>query len=289
MKNIFPIIKTFLVLTRFFLSVSVGFTGMVCYIKMSHEIDISAFFIFLGIFLLAAGASSLNQIQERSFDAKMNRTLKRPIPAGKITVYVAFTISILLIIPGLIILFLFGNTISMFVGLFSIIWYNLIYTYLKRTTAYALFLGIFTGIGPIFIGWIAGGGNWFDVQCLVIAAFMSVWQITHFLLLTLRYEDDYRAAGFPLLTDLFNIRFIKAMIVVSTVLISLITLMFVRLEVIRSLSLQLSARIISLIILGLMIPVLHRKINGYKYLLMIVNIYMIFVMMLVFADCWLSL
>jgi protoheme IX farnesyltransferase len=275
---------SYLSLIRILLSLAVGFSALAGFICKNHFLNLQAWFVFLGVFLLASGASAFNQVQERDYDARMKRTMKRPIPAGLISIPVAIIISIILIAFGLQILFYYGNLNSMLVGLFSVLWYNFIYTYLKRKTAYSVFVGIFTGIGPIFIGWLAAGGNWYNRECLLIATFMSVWQMPHFLLLMLRYEDDYRNAGFPLLTDNCGIPLVKAIILLSAVFISVIALMLVKFAVINSIGLQLLAVSVSILMLMVLILKLFRKENYYRSLLMTVNIYMMLIMLCIFFD-----
>ena len=284
LKKLYSIPRSYFILTRFILSVSVGFTGMVCFIKLNGCFNFHAFYIFIGIFFLAAGASALNQFQERSFDSRMKRTMKRPIPAGLISIPHALLISILLITCGLFILIFYGNQYAMFVGLFSILWYNFIYTYLKRITSYALFMGIFTGIGPVFIGWLAAGGGLFDKECLMIAIFMSIWQVPHFLLLMLLYEDDYRNAGFPILADNHSIDFVKTLIIISSITLVVIALILVYFNVIHLVLLQLLAVIVSLMFMVILIKTLLWKTNSYKYLLISVNSYMIIFMFCLFID-----
>ena len=61
-------------LTRFKLSGSVAFSTWVAYILASDTIPLNALWVSFGVFLLSSGASALNQIQERNFDARMQRT-----------------------------------------------------------------------------------------------------------------------------------------------------------------------------------------------------------------------
>ncbi len=251
----------------------------------SRGLTSNTWLVFLGITLLSGGASALNQIQERNYDARMKRTMMRPIPANIVRVINAGIFSAILIFSGLIILFYFGNFNSFIVGLFSLLWYNFLYTYLKRTTAFAVFIGIFTGIGPVFIGWLAAGGGWFDKDCLLLASFMSVWQIAHFLLLMLLYEDDYRHAGFPLLTDRHSADFVKMLITLAVFLINFIVVLLFFLKVINLPIMQISSAIITLLLFVFAIYKLFGKVNNYRQVLMAANIYMMVIMIIIFIDC----
>lgn len=284
MKHFIQVANSFFSLIRLILSIAVGFSALAASVCKNHFLNFHALLIFFGVFLLAGGASALNQVQEKNYDVRMKRTLNRPIPVGLISVPVALIISLLLNGIGLYILFYFGNLGSMLVGLFCIVWYNFIYTYLKRKTAIAIFIGVLTGVGPIFIGWLAAGGNWFDRECLLIATFMCIWQIPHFLLLMLRYEDDYRNAGFPLLTDYYSIPPIKVIILLSSVFISWIAFSIVQYEVVNSVVLQLLTVSSSILLLAILFLKLFRKINSYGSILTTVNIYMMLVMVCIFID-----
>ena len=92
----------------------------------------------------------------------------------------------------------------MFLGLLNLLWYNAIYTPLKKKTALAIIPGSLVGAIPPMIGWVAAGGYVFDPGILMIAFFFFIWQIPHFWLLLLMFNKDYERAGFPTLTKIFN-------------------------------------------------------------------------------------
>jgi protoheme IX farnesyltransferase len=75
---------------------------------------------------------------------------------------------------------------------------------LKKKTSLAVVPGALIGAIPPAIGWAAGGGELMNPQVWVLCLFFFIWQIPHFWLLLLIYEDDYRRAGFPALTDIFS-------------------------------------------------------------------------------------
>ena len=158
-----------------------------------------------GIFLLACGASALNQVQERKEDAKMDRTKNRPLPSGKISVKIATLVALLLLFSGTFILSCGYYWISVVLGILNILWYNGFYTGLKKRTAFAVIPGALSGAIPVFMGWTAGGGNISDSKAILLAFFLFMWQIPHFWLLMMKYEGEYRNAGFPVMTDIFNL------------------------------------------------------------------------------------
>jgi protoheme IX farnesyltransferase len=162
----------------------------------------------LGTFLLASGSSALNQCQEVDIDARMPRTKNRPLPAGRISLAAGLFLSGLLILLGLYFLAsVERNTLQLLgLGAFAVFWYNGVYVYLKRVTAFAAVPGALVGALPPIIGWTAGGGELQDPLILLLAAFFFIWQIPHFWLLLLMQGEEYQAAGLPSLTMIFSPR-----------------------------------------------------------------------------------
>lgn len=155
-----------------------------------------------GVFCLAAGAGALNQYQERDVDALMHRTARRPLPSGRMRPVTALAIAIILILLGT--LCLTPQPVAVLLGLFTVLWYNGVYTPLKRVSAFAAIPGGVVGSVPPVIGWVSAGGDPFDIRILAVAFFFFVWQVPHFWLLLLRIGDDYARAGLPTLTRLFS-------------------------------------------------------------------------------------
>lgn len=156
-----------------------------------------------GVFVLACGASALNQCQERDIDARMERTNHRPLPAGTLDSRRALVFGAALAASGLVLLLPLGPT-SLFLGLLSLLWYNGVYTPLKRKTAFASVWGAPIGMLPPAIGWSSGNGDLTDPRLLAIAAFFFLWQVPHFWLLLLKSGDDYEHAGLPAITRLIS-------------------------------------------------------------------------------------
>jgi protoheme IX farnesyltransferase len=157
-----------------------------------------------GVFFLAGGAGALNQVQERDLDARMIRTARRPIPSGRMRTRTALAVAVAWIATGAA--FLASNPVALALGLFTVIWYNGVYTPLKRVSAFAAIPGGVVGSVPPMIGWTAAGGAALDPRILAVAFFFFVWQVPHFWLLLLRIGDDYVRAGLPTLTRVFTRR-----------------------------------------------------------------------------------
>jgi len=156
------------------------------------------------VFLLACGASAMNQYQERGIDANMERTRCRPLPSGTITPTQALAFSLVLILAGLAVLGQTGGVKTGILGLFALLWYNGIYTYLKRITAFASVPGAVVGMIPPAIGWVSAGGALVDARLFAVCFVFFMWQIPHFWLLLLWCGDEYKKAGLPSLFSVMS-------------------------------------------------------------------------------------
>ncbi|MDR3652117.1 MAG: protoheme IX farnesyltransferase [Paludibacter sp.] len=222
-------LNTLLVLVKHKVSVAVTFTAITGYLIYTGSFDFRILFLVIGVYMLAGGSSALNEFQERKYDALMPRTKDRPIPSGKMSSLQALIVSILFIITGSFVLYINFGIIPASLGLFNVIWYNLIYTNLKRITAFAVVPGSLVGAVPAFIGWTAAGGYLFESTIVFIAFFMFIWQIPHFWLLMLKYGKEYEAAGFPTINQSVskvNLRIIIFSWVIATSFSSLIIPLF---------------------------------------------------------------
>ena len=160
----------------------------------------------LGVFFIACGSATINHIQERDIDGRMQRTMGRPLPAGRITVTAAWGIALGTLTTGSGLILLASSLEVVFLGVLAVIWYNAVYTPLKRVTAFAAVPGGVVGAIPPIMGWVAGGGYALDPQILAVSFFFFIWQVPHFwLLLLFSCGKDYERAGLPSLTALFSL------------------------------------------------------------------------------------
>lgn len=147
-----------------------------------------------GVFLLACGASVLNQVQERCTDALMRRTRLRPLASGRMKPATGLALAVGLCAGGAMLLGLIGAT-PFLLGVCALLLYNGLYTPLKRRTSLALLPGALSGSIPPLIGWSAAGGSVVDIRILLLASLLFLWQIPHFCALARRHRDDYHRAG----------------------------------------------------------------------------------------------
>lgn len=204
MKKLFGYIKILAELNKIKITFAVAITALAGYVLASKTINGSAFWSVFGIFILACGSASYNQFQEKDGDALMIRTQKRPIPSGRINPKLVVYISIFEIIVGTYLIYFGSNISAAMLGFMAFIWYNIIYTPLKKITAFAVIPGSIIGAIPPITGWVAAGGSVFDANLLVMASFFFMSQVPHFWLLMLHYGSDYKKAHFPVINDLLS-------------------------------------------------------------------------------------
>ena len=219
-------IRSYLQLIRPWVTIAVTASALASAVICSGGLALSLFLPISGIFLLAAGASALNQYQEWEFDEKMERTKSRPIPSRQLTISDGLRIANIFIISGFIVLIYNGNLMLFGLGVLNVLWYNGVYTILKRKTAFAVIPGAITGAIPILMGWIAGGGRPGDPVAVFLAVFIFIWQMPHFWLIMIKYSPDYKQAGFPVLTDTFSPLMMKLSIMAWLIAASAITIYF---------------------------------------------------------------
>jgi len=161
----------------------------------------SFIFLLFGVLFTSSGASALNQFIERDYDSMMDRTKNRPIPLKLIEPNVALIIGVLFSILGLLILYIFINTLTAVISLLTIVSYLFIYTPLKRITSLNTIVGSVPGALPPLGGW-AAATNEVDIRALMLFGILFCWQIPHFLSLAIIYKDDYKKGGFKMLPSI---------------------------------------------------------------------------------------
>jgi len=184
-------------LFRLRLTLMVTASTAVGYLLVPHAPDaLRGLLAIFSVACLCCGCTILNQIQERDLDARMLRTSDRPLASGKLSVARALEVTAALFLSGLGGLLLL-EPMTFWLGLIAIIWYNGVYTPLKRLTSLAVLPGSLCGALPPLIGWRVGGGELADPAIVLVCSLLVLWQVPHFLLLVARYRDDYERAGLP--------------------------------------------------------------------------------------------
>lgn len=282
--------REIILLTRFPVSLAVTFTAFVALVVSHAPLSFSALIPIAGIFLLASGASAFNQYQEWPYDELMERTRKRPIPSRRISTAEALRIAMIFIIGGMLLLLYYAPPICFVLGFINLIWYNGIYTWLKRKTAFAVVPGALTGAIPIFMGWTAGGGSLFAPEALFLAFFLFIWQMPHFWMLTLKYGEEYRKAGFPVLTDFFSEFQIKTIVMGWMTASSGASILLVYFKIIHLPGLGYAIAGFNIALLVLMAYQLFMaEVMQYRLIFAAANLFMMIVMLSLIADRFITL
>lgn len=154
--------------------------------------------MLLGTGLVAGGASAFNQVYERDVDALMRRTRLRPLPDGRVQPFEAVAFAAAVCATGLLILAATANLLAAAVALATLFTYVVIYTPMKRRTAFATVVGAIPGALPPIIGWAAARGS-LSAEAWTLFGIVFLWQLPHFLAIAWMFRDDYSRAGFPML------------------------------------------------------------------------------------------
>ena len=153
----------------------------------------------LGTGLCATGAATLNQWWERDSDARMQRTARRPLPAGRMHAGDALLLGILQCVAGVLILLAWANGLSAALASLTVLLYLLIYTPMKKLSAHNTLVGAVAGALPPLIGWTAASGR-LGPEGIFLFAVLWFWQMPHFLAIAWLYREDYARGGFVMLS-----------------------------------------------------------------------------------------
>ncbi|MCL4108483.1 UNVERIFIED_CONTAM: hypothetical protein GTU68_046764 [Idotea baltica] len=176
------------------ISVAVGFT-----LASPITFDSTTLLLSLvGIVLLVAASSILNQCLERATDGQMKRTANRPLPSRRITITEAASVGVSCGISGCILLYMTTNPATAIAGFSTLIVYVFGYTLLKPKSIWCTTVGAVPGAMPPVLGWLAAGGQ-LGWEVFSLFAIFFVWQFPHFLAIGWKHRNDYEKAGLKML------------------------------------------------------------------------------------------
>jgi len=169
------------------------------------------------LFLSISGSTIMNMWYDHDIDAKMKRTQKRPAASGELSraevFYVGMAISILGIGWALAINPLYG--VVVFAGwFFDVVVYTL---WLKRRTCWSILWGGISGAMPILAGRVLAVGE-IEIVGLLLAGAVLFWIPTHTLTFSIKFADDYRAAGVPTFPSTYGHDTTRAVIALSSII-----------------------------------------------------------------------
>lgn len=176
------------------------FTVAIGYMLAGPSIDLSVMLqVLAGTALVAAGASTFNQWLEREYDARMARTLARPLPAGRLSSWEAISFALVLSAGGLVYLAaVIPNRLCALTAAATWAGYVFVYTPLKRLTPWNTAIGAVPGALPPLIGWFAVRSD-VGIEVLSVFSILYLWQLPHFFAIAWMYRDDYARAGMKML------------------------------------------------------------------------------------------
>lgn len=197
-------IKDFFIVTKFILSFAVSLSALFAYIMAKGDVGVDMLLATFSVLLVAMGVSTLNQVQEYKEDSKMERTKNRPIAAGRMTPMTGTIIAAILIILSMILIYALLGLIGVNIFMFAFIWYNAMYTPLKKKSALAVVPGAILGVIPPAIGWLTAGSSLMELDFIALALYFFIWQVPHFWLLVMLFHGDYKDGGYPTAMRLFG-------------------------------------------------------------------------------------
>jgi protoheme IX farnesyltransferase len=148
--------------------------------------------------LSAGAANTFNCVYDRDIDAEMHRTSNRPMVTGEITPREGVVFGLVLTVVSTAWLAVFVNVLSAALSLGAIVMYAVGYTMLlKRRTSQNIVWGGAAGCMPVLIGWsaVTNSVSWSAVVLFLVIFF---WTPPHYWPLSMRFKDDYAAAGVPM-------------------------------------------------------------------------------------------
>ena len=184
----------------------VGFVvAVVEYSRPANEWLVLLGAVIVGTALSAGGANALNQYIERFRDAKMERTMGRPLPSGRVHPRSGLVLGSMCSALGVMCLLAFCGPAAALVSLACVLSYILIYTPMKTHTPWATHVGGIPGALPPLIGWAAakhelGLSTLMEPGGWVFVAIMFAWQLPHFLAIGWMYREDYARGGYKTLS-----------------------------------------------------------------------------------------
>jgi len=150
--------------------------------------------LLVGTCLIVGSANTLNMYLERDVDALMTRTRNRPLPAGRMQPEVALGFGLFTAVLSVPMVRTAANPLTAGLSLLSLVLYVCAYTPLKRRSTLALLVGAVPGAIPALLGWTASTGQ-LDAPGLALFAILFVWQIPHFIAISVFRAEEYGRAG----------------------------------------------------------------------------------------------
>lgn len=164
----------------------------------------------IGGWMGAAAANTFNMVADYDIDQKMRRTRRRPLAKASVSVRQATVFAWVLMVASFLWLWFLAHSLLAALFILLTIWfYVFVYTkWLKRRTWQNVIWGGASGCMPVIVGWAvitdntvgafhAGWLSW--AQAIVLFMVIFFWTPPHTWALGMRYREDYKAAGVPMM------------------------------------------------------------------------------------------
>jgi len=182
----------------------------------------------IGLSMIVAGANALNMYLERETDRRMARTKNRPLPSGRMPARFALWFGVVTSALSVPVLAIGANPLTALLAVIANLLYVLAYTPLKQHSHFALHVGAVPGAIPPLLGWTAGTAS-IDAAGIVLFAIMFLWQIPHFIAISLFRKAEYARAGLVVVPNVTGdlaakhtiIRWIFALVAASLLVVPL--------------------------------------------------------------------
>ncbi len=182
----------------------------------------------IGLSMIVAGANALNMYLERDTDRRMARTKNRPLPSGRMPPRFALWFGVVISALSVPVLAIGANPLTALLAVIANLLYVLAYTPLKQHSHFALHVGAVPGAIPPLLGWTAGTAS-IDAAGVVLFAILFLWQIPHFVAITLFRKTEYARAGLVVVPNVTGdlaakhtiIRWIFALVAASLLVVPL--------------------------------------------------------------------
>lgn len=193
-------------------------TGIAGYLSSQTPVQIPTLIAMsISLFLAIGGSTAMNMWYDHDIDSKMQRTHKRPAASGELSRQEVFTVGIFISVLGMA----WAFALTPFYGLivfagwfFDVVVYTL---WLKRITCWSIVWGGISGAMPILAGRVLATGH-IDLIGILLAASILFWIPTHTLTFSIKYREDYSAAGVPTFPSTYGDTVAHAVIAISTIL-----------------------------------------------------------------------
>ena len=197
------------------------FTGFAGLLLAPGSLDPATALIAIIAIAVGAGASgAINMWYDRDIDGRMERTMDRPLPAGRLHPVQALWLGIVLSVLSVGVMAYWVNMMAALLLTVTIAFYVFIYTiWLKRRTPQNIVIGVASGALPPMIGWAAATGG-ISIEPILLFAIIFLWTPPHFWALALYRSGDYERAGVPMLPVVSGEGSTKKQILAYTIILS---------------------------------------------------------------------